>query len=107
MYAIRSYYAATNATGNLAYDAMSGDVSLSLASRGQTLDFNLDNLDIEGLARQDGNGSMFGELRYNASYGSHTLGGVGGRVTVSTLDNLIHDDVITSYSIHYTKLYDR
>jgi len=84
--------AATNATGNLAYDAMSGDVSLSLASRGQTLDFSLDNLDLEGLARQDGNGSMFGELRYNASYGSHTLGGVGGRVTVSTLDNLIHDD---------------
>jgi len=83
--------AGINATADIDYYAMSGNAKLHMVSTAATLDFRLDSLDLEGLSRMDGNGLTFDEVRYNTSYSSHTLGGVGGKITINTIDNLIHD----------------
>lgn len=54
-------------------------------------DFSVNGLSFESLTHTV-NGPDFTEAVYNTTYGSGTLAGVGGQVTVTTLKNLIYDN---------------
>ena len=54
--------------------------------------FSLGDGNLESLTRVDGNSQLFSETLYSGRYSSSTLGGTGGRVTISTQQDLIHDD---------------
>ncbi|MCW8328843.1 hypothetical protein MD588_08475 [Photobacterium sp. SDRW27] len=82
----------TNVTNSPSYNALISD-SFSITATG--LDFSLSNYSLESLSRVDNNGFVFSEMIYNASYSSNSLGGVGGQVTVSTLNSLVYDESLT------------
>ncbi len=75
----------------LEYASMNGTLRLSLVDTAQPLDFTLSDVDMEGLVRNEDTPLMFAEMRYNVSYGSRTLGGRGGRISIRTQQPLIHD----------------
>ena len=82
----------TNDMDNLVYSALNSSRFSMDTPDGS---FSLGDASFEALSHTENNGFEFAEVIYNTTYGSGSLGGVGGRVTVTTLENLVYDEGTT------------